>query len=102
VSDRAGRVRQRVGARRSAADARTPPKAVEAERFARELTSLLHEGLGRHDYDRLVLVAPPHFLGLLRECASVPVREAITASVGRNWTSVAAADLPARLAAVLA
>jgi protein required for attachment to host cells len=98
MSDKSGRIQQRVGGSRSAADPRTPPKEVEAERFAHQLAAELHDGLERGACHRLLLVAPPRFLGLLRQAATPAVRAAITASVDHDWTQVAVRDLPARLA----
>jgi protein required for attachment to host cells len=101
VTDKAGRVQQRMGSRRSAADPQTSPKEVEARHFAQELAAALHEGLERGTYKRLVLVAPPHFLGLLRHCTTPAVHEAVSASINHDLTNVAAHDLPARLASAL-
>ena len=41
-------------------------KKVEAERFARALSLEIDRGLTAGRYDRLILVAPPEFLGMLR------------------------------------
>jgi protein required for attachment to host cells len=98
MPDKTGRIQQRVGGSRSAADPRTPPKEVEAERFAQQLAAELNDGLERGACRRLLLVAPPHFLGLLRQAATPAVRAAITASLDHDWTQVAVHDLPARLA----
>jgi protein required for attachment to host cells len=44
----------------------TDPKEKEAIRFARTLAGRLKKGRTGKEYDALVLVAPPHFLGMLR------------------------------------
>ena len=66
LSDKPGRVKQSTGSR-AALEAPTPRKKVEAERFARELAQVLDEGVVSGGCERLVLVAPPAFLGILRD-----------------------------------
>ena len=100
MSDRAGRVQQRTGPQRSAADPHTTPKGIEADHFARELASLLD--VERARYAQLVLVAPPHFLGLLRSHLSQAVQGALTTCVTHNWTDVPEHELPGRLTQVSA
>jgi protein required for attachment to host cells len=66
LSDKPGRVKQSTGSR-AALEPPTPRKKVEAERFARELAQVLDEGVVSGGCERLVLVAPPAFLGVLRD-----------------------------------
>jgi len=49
----------------------------------------------------VVLVAPPHFLGLLRDAVSAQVKKQISASVGRDLSMLKNHELPERLADVL-
>jgi protein required for attachment to host cells len=65
LSDKPGRVKQSTGSR-AALEPHTPRKKVEAERFARELAQVLDEGVVSGACERLVLVTPPAFLGVLR------------------------------------
>jgi len=66
LSDKPGRVKQSTGSR-AALEPPTPRKKVEAERFARQLAQVLDEGVVSGACERLVLVAPPAFLGVLRD-----------------------------------
>jgi len=66
LSDKPGRVKQSTGSR-AALEPHTPRKKVEAERFARELAQVLDEGVVSGACERLVLVTPPAFLGVLRD-----------------------------------
>jgi len=66
LSDKPGRVKQSSGSR-AALEPPTPRKKVEAERFARGLAQALDEGVVSGSCERLVLVAPPAFLGVLRD-----------------------------------
>jgi protein required for attachment to host cells len=46
----------------------TDPHKHEAEVFARELYTKLEEGRTSHQFQDLILIAAPHFMGLLRSC----------------------------------
>jgi protein required for attachment to host cells len=71
---------------RGAAMARpTPPREVEAEKFSRELAEYLRLGLAKNQYRALILVAPPQFLGLLRETIDVQVAKSVKATVAKNF-----------------
>jgi len=77
LSDKPGRVKQSTGSR-AALEPHTPRKKVEAERFARQLAQVLDEGVVSGACERLVLVTPPAFLGVLRD--KVPPRVAARVS----------------------
>lgn len=91
-SDRPGRVFDHAaaaGARRGAVGhhstggERTPRK-IEAQRFARRIAQALDEERQQHRYDRLVVMAPPAFLGLLREEIPAAVHAMLTAEIGKD------------------
>ena len=48
-------------------DNKTAPKKNEAMVFAKEISKHLEKSHLSHAYNRLILIAPPAFLGLLRE-----------------------------------
>jgi protein required for attachment to host cells len=67
-SDRSGRMRKSAARRGAPAlQAHTAPHEVEAERFASVLATRLRAAHVAGRFDCLGVVAPPHFLGLLRE-----------------------------------
>ncbi|HUI26373.1 MAG TPA: host attachment protein [Candidatus Kryptonia bacterium] len=102
TTDKAGRMRQSFGAgSRPAMASPTSTKEVEAEHFTQELAALLESGHGRNEFSRLVLVAPPHFLGLLRKLLSPPLIKRIAATIDKDLTQLHERDLPERLADVL-
>ncbi len=99
VADRFGRVQQSVAnGTRSAMEPSTDPKEVEALRFAQKLVAVLEHGHGRNAYARLVLVAPPEFLGMLRKAIPPGVAHRVVASVNKDLTQVPDRLLPERLA----
>ena len=102
VSDHPGRVQQSIrDGRRSAADPKTSPHEVQTEAFARSLADVLDTAVAARHPRAVVLVAPPRFLGHLREVVSGPVRALVGASLDQDLTGVPDHELPARLADVL-
>ena len=91
-SDRPGRVFDHAaapGTRRSAVGHHSTggernPRKVEARRFARRIAEALDEAHLKNRYERLVVMAPPTFLGLLREEMSAAVRALLAAEVGKD------------------
>jgi protein required for attachment to host cells len=74
------------------------PHEIEAERFAGTLVELLERGLDEHAFDRLMLVAPPHFLGLLRKRLGKEVSRRVTGWRDKDYTHLAPRELERRLA----
>lgn len=75
----AATVHQRVGAGRHGAGERSPEHEAE-RRFMKRVATRLMVSAGRGDFDRLVLMGPPHALGALRNAlpASVVARVEVT------------------------
>ena len=82
----------------SAMDAHTDPAEVEEEHFARALTARLTHAVNVDDVRRIVLVAPPRFLGKLRHLMPANVQQRVTVEVTRDLTKVTPMDLPAMIA----
>lgn len=101
VSDRPGRAFQRVGNVRSAMEPEVDPKEQEAMRFAKEISDHLDGGQQQGRFDRLVLVAAPHFLGLLRKALSSATAKYVTEEIAKNLVQYEAQEirqhLPERL-----
>lgn len=91
-SDRPGRVFDHAaspGGRRGATahhatGSERDPRRIEAERFARKIASALETAHEHGDFERLVVMAPPAFLGLLRDAIPTSVRATITAEIAKN------------------
>lgn len=101
LSDRPGRVKQSTG-QRAAMEPPTPRKKVEVERFAREVAKVLDEGVVSGALERLVLVAPPGFLGVLRAKLPPRVEERITDVIEKDYLHLDARTLKERLEQELA
>jgi len=82
VSDRAGRQRE-AG---PPASQQTDPAEQESYRFAEQLCHILQKGSDEHRFGRLVLVAPPRFLGYIREVLHEPVAKRVVASLDKDYT----------------
>lgn len=75
----------------------TDPKDVEAMKFARELAATLSRGLDDHAFASLVLVAPPRFLGLLRDTLDEQVSRRVVHSVDKDLSQLPPHELVLRL-----
>lgn len=71
----------------------TDPKSVEALKFARQLAARLEAGLSSHAYDSVVIAAPPHFLGVLRQCLSDETRKHVELALNKDLTRTQKADI---------
>lgn len=80
----------------------TDPKAVEAEKFARDLAARLNKGLHEHAYDRLVVAAPPHFLGVLKHLLDGEVTKHVDRFINKDLTQHDKADVESHVRIALA
>lgn len=86
TSDLPGRDTDRSGLGRHRMDSATDPKQYELVGFAREISAYLEKLLVRNKVDQLMIVAPPAFLGALREHLPQNVATAVTFELGKNLT----------------
>lgn len=77
------------------------PRAHAAELFARRIIESLESAHHQAAFDQLVLVAEPHFLGLLRQFLTEPLRTALIAEVHKDLEHEQGAHLRAHLVAAL-
>ena len=96
LSDKPGRVKQSTGSR-AAMEPHTPRKKVEAERFAREIAQALDESVVSGACERLVLVAPPAFLGVLRDKLPPRVAARVTDVIEKDYLHLDQPTLKKRL-----
>lgn len=77
------------------------PKRAEHEHFAQQLQQELRLGLDQGAYGRLILVANPEFLGILRQTAPAQVLKHLVASVDKDYTMMPVKELEHHLAPIL-
>jgi protein required for attachment to host cells len=97
VEGRLGTSQQTGGYGRPAYVPQTTPHEVEAETFAHELTKFLGHEYDNHAYERLVIVAGPHFLGLLRALLAVKVATSVFFEINKDLSGLSAQDVIARV-----
>ena len=97
TTDRPPSVNERVGAARHSIEPHTTVREKSAQRFSRSLNNALERARNDHRYGRLVLVAPPRFLGALHGSLSKPLRDCVVAELKRNLTALPAADIRSHL-----
>lgn len=89
LTDRPGRTRQPSrGAYASTMQAPTAAKAIEAEEFARQLSHELKHALDRREFEQVAILAPPHFLGLLRQALAEQVARRVVFSGSADLTHI--------------
>lgn len=94
-----GRMQQSegLGARRTSMEPHTWPKEASAERFAELLAHYLEEAIGTNAFDALVLVAPPHFLGMLHGTLAKQTAKHLNATIDKDLVMFDAAGIRERL-----
>lgn len=98
ASDRPGNNRSR-GSSMGTMGNPLDPKEFEAKRFASELAKEMDKGRTARAYRRLVLVAVPHFQGLLKAQLNNHTRAMVVNSINKDFTAYGTRELPARLKA---
>jgi protein required for attachment to host cells len=83
-SDRPGRSYESFGGARHALERENDPRQREAVRFARRIARRLDEARRKDEYEELIVVAGPSFLGLMREELSKPTRARVVHEVHKD------------------
>ena len=96
VTDRPGHTQSRGNGRGAYVPAKTP-KEIEAERFALELARTLDHGRTAHAFQRVILIAPPHFMGLINQHLDPHVRQLVGASIEKDYTKLDEKELVGHL-----
>lgn len=88
-ADRPGRTFDRGGEGRHAKEPRTDPHEHAKQVFAHQVAELLkHEQDTTGRYDRLVIVAPPSFLGDLRGYLPATVKACVSHEIAKDLTKL--------------
>jgi protein required for attachment to host cells len=84
---------------RPGAESDTAPKEVEAQKFARELAAALEKERHANPDELLGLVAPPHFLGLVRAALGERRARRIEVSIDKDLAALTPREIERRLRA---
>jgi protein required for attachment to host cells len=90
-------LKSKGGSRHTVMEPETSPKQAEMEHFAQELADILAAGTKQRSFCTVVLVAPPHFLGLLRLRLSTETRKRLGAVIDKDYTFADAQEARRRL-----
>lgn len=97
VSDAPGRSFDSGGTGRHEMVRPVDQKHHEAEEFARYIAEHLREEHNRHTFEKLIFIAPPAFLGLLRKATHPSCVPLIAATVNKNLVQHELADIRGHL-----
>lgn len=84
VSDNAGFDGGSVGQSHHVMQKKVSARDEEAERFAKRLTDHLEAGRLQGEFDKMVLMAPPGFLGHLRNNLNKDLKAMVVSEVDKN------------------
>ena len=88
VSDKPGRGSNGAGKGKHAMDEKNTHKEQYAIRFAKQLGDLLEKNQHSKSYMKLIIVAAPHFLGLLRKELNKGVNELVSLEIAKDLTKL--------------
>jgi protein required for attachment to host cells len=97
ASDRPGRAFDTAGVGRHAMSSQVDAKEQEQIRFAREIVDRLEQGRVERDFEHLVVVAAPGFLGHLRATMAAPLHALVATELDKDYTELSAVELRAHL-----
>ena len=73
------------------------PKDQEAVRFAEQLAARLNDARAAGEFDQVILVAGPRFLGLLRERLGPQVENVVASTVDKDLAKLSLPEVRRRL-----
>jgi protein required for attachment to host cells len=101
LSDKPGRTFDSVGAGRHAKENPTDPHRHLKRKFAGTLVRDMRRGMLARRFNRLILVAPPAFLGDLRAELPNDLKDQVADEVASDLTNTPEQELPTRLSDIL-
>ena len=93
VSDKRGRSFDSAGYGRHAQEAPTSARQHESETFAKEIVAELDQCRSRNKYEKLFIIAAPHFLGQLRDEMSPSLHKAVVQEISKNMAQQPTEDI---------
>jgi len=98
-TERPGRSHESMGTTRHSIQREETPRRAEAVRFARRIARRLDDARRRQEFEQLVVVAGPSFLGLVREELSGPTRARVAREIRKDLVHSPPGALVRQLAA---
>jgi protein required for attachment to host cells len=89
LTDRPGHFNTNHAAR--SAYEKVDPKEMESDHFSRELVSLLNHGYNNHEFEQVILVAAPHFYGLINKHLNFHLDKIV--HIPKDYTKLKAQEL---------
>jgi protein required for attachment to host cells len=96
-TDQPGRAFDSKGSGRHALQSEVEPQRQEALEFARRIAARLESARVHREVERIILIAAPEFLGLLRDVLTAHVRKMVIAEHSLDLASESAAEIRRRL-----
>jgi len=98
VSDHSGqRSSEGASVHHNALAPASSPKEVEKEHFANALATVLDQAMRSKRFHKWVLVAPPHFLGLLKEKLTPELEKSLMATMDKDLNHLDGHELAEKL-----
>lgn len=92
-SDKRGRSFDSAGDGRHAQEAPTSARQHESKTFARGIVTMLEQCRSRNEYEKLFIMAAPHFLGQLREEMPSSLQKVVVQEVSKNLAQQSIDDI---------
>lgn len=93
MADKPGRSFASVGHSRSAMEYASDPVKDIKIAFAQQAAALLQQHFAQRDFTRLAIFASPEMLGLLRDCLTPDLQQAVICEVAKNLLHESPHDL---------
>jgi protein required for attachment to host cells len=71
----------------------TEPKEIEVDKFAKQISNILEHAYSINQYEKLILVAEPHFLGSLKKNLSNQTKKSVKHTISKDGIHIAESDL---------
>ena len=97
VSDRPGSVKERMGPHFREYGEEEQAKKHEAEVFAKEVAGAMKKLRVEQHYERMIVVAEPGFLGLLRAELDPPTAKLVAGELGKELTELKSDEIAERV-----
>ncbi len=78
-------------------DPLSSPGEIEEDRFAKRLAAQLARGAHEGQFEKMILVASPRFLGSLRSELPRTARERVSLELAKNWTALSPMQIQQQL-----